>query len=252
MNLLKRVWRSSLGKKYVMAISGAALLLFVIGHMVGNLQIFLPPEAINRYGHFLQSNIEILWPVRIGLLVLVLAHIVAAIQVSAENKAARPMGYLSSRPYAASLGSRTMLMSGLIILTFIIYHMLHYTVQVKAANLTGIDFSQLKDAEGRHDVYAMLIYGFSKPAVSLFYVIAMGLLCLHLSHGASAMFQSLGWKNHVYGPWIENAAKVVAILIFVGYVSIPVAVMLGHGSDYLRSIEKSVGGRAVAASRTAR
>ena len=129
---------------------------------------------------------------------------------------------------------------------------MHYTVLVKAVNLTGVDFSQLKDSAGRHDVYAMLIYGFGKPVVSLFYVVAMGLLCLHLSHGASAMFQSLGWKNHVYGPLIEGAAKVLALLIFVGYISIPVAVMLGHGGEYLRGIEKSVGDRAVATSRTAR
>lgn len=246
MNLLKRVWRSSLGKKYVMAISGAALLVFVIGHLIGNLQIFLPPEAINRYGHFLQSNLEILWPARIGLLVLVLTHIVTAIRVSAENKAARPVGYLSSKLYAASLGSRTMLMSGLVIFAFVVYHLLHYTVLVKALNLTGVDFSQLKDSQGRHDVYAMLIYGFSNPAVSLFYVVAMGLLCLHLSHGASAMFQSLGWKNHVYGPWIDGASKALAILIFVGYISIPVSVMLGHGREYLRDVEKSAANRSVA------
>src|SRR5262245_12775802 len=105
MNLLRRLWRSSLGKKYVMALSGAGMFLFVIGHLVGNLQIFLPPDAINRYGHFLQTNLEILWPVRVGLLVLLLAHVIAAVRLSAENRAARPVGYAVSKPYAASYAS---------------------------------------------------------------------------------------------------------------------------------------------------
>ncbi len=233
MNLLIRFWRSSLGKKYIMAISGGALLLFVIGHLLGNLQIFLVPEAINRYGHFLQTNLEILWPARIGLLVLMVLHIVSAIRLSAENRAARPVAYANPTPYAAGYASRTMLMSGLIILAFIIYHLLHYTALVEAINFTGLDFSKLHDSQGRHDVYAMLVYGFSKPVVSLFYIVAMALLCLHLSHGVSAMFQSLGWKNHVYGPFLDRFAKVAAVAIFLGYTSIPVAVMLGHGKDYL-------------------
>lgn len=236
MNLLIRLWHSSLGKKYLMAVSGAGLFVFVIGHLVGNLQIFLPPEAINRYGDFLQSNLEILWPARIGLLVLVGVHIVSAIRLSAENKAARPVGYANPTPYTAGYASRTMLMSGLIILAFILYHLLHYTVLVKAVNFTGVDFSTLHDAKGRHDVYAMLIYGFSKPVVALFYLVAMALLCLHLSHGVSAMFQSLGWKNHVYGPLLDRLARIAAIAIFVGYSSIPVAVTLGYGRAYLRDV----------------
>jgi len=239
MNLLQRLWHSSLGKKYLMALSGAGLLVFVIGHLVGNLQIFLPPEAINRYGHFLQSNLEILWPARIGLLALVAVHIVSALRVSAENKAARPVGYASPRPYAASYASRTMLMSGLIILVFIVYHLLHYTVLVRAVNFTGVDFSRLHDSQGRHDVYAMLIYGFSQPVVVLFYLVSMALLCLHLSHGVSAMFQSLGWKNHVYGPLLDRLARITAIAIFVGYSSIPVAVTLGHGRAYLREVTRA-------------
>jgi succinate dehydrogenase / fumarate reductase cytochrome b subunit len=221
------VFKSSLGKKFVMAATGALLFLFVVGHLVGNLQIFLGPEAINRYGHFLQSNVEFLWPVRICLLAIVLLHIWSAAKVSRENKAARPVGYVGDPAApAATYASRTMLMSGLIIATFIIYHLLHYTVQVKAINFTGTDFVSLHDEQGRHDVYAMMVLGFRQPLVSLFYIVAMALLCLHLSHGVYAMFQSLGIKVGFCPCLPKCLAKWGSILIFLGYVSIPIAVLL--------------------------
>lgn len=217
-----------------MALSGALLFLFVIGHLAGNLQIFFGPEAVNRYGHFLQSNPEIIWPARIGLLVLVVLHIWSAIKLSAENKAARPVGYAGNPAApAASYASRTMLMSGLIIAAFIIYHLLHYTVQVPAINLTGKDFLSLQDEQGRHDVYAMMVLGFQQPLVSGFYIISMALLCLHLSHGVYAMFQSLGIKMGCCPCLPKCLAKWSAILIFVGYVSIPVAVLVGLGKNYV-------------------
>ena len=220
-----------------MAGSGALLFLFVVGHLVGNLQIFLGSEAINRYGHFLQSNLEIIWPARIGLLALVGLHVWSAITLSAENKAARPVGYAGDPvPQAASYASRTMLMSGLIIAAFIIYHLLHYTVQMKAINLTGVDFKTLETSVGTeraHDVYAMMITGFRNPLVSSFYVLAMALLCLHLHHGVYAMFQSLGIKV-TFCPCLPKClAKWAAILIFAGYVSIPVTVLAGLGKDYV-------------------
>jgi succinate dehydrogenase / fumarate reductase cytochrome b subunit len=229
MNIVANLFRSSLGKKYIMAISGGALFLFVVGHLLGNLQIFLGAKAINRYGHFLQSNKELLWPVRIGLLGMVALHIWSAIKLSAENKAARPIGYLHDPvPVAASYASRTMLMSGLIVAAFVLYHLLHYTVQVRSLNLTGKDFLALHDAEGRHDVFRMMVTGFSHPLVSGFYILSMGLLCLHLSHGVSATFQSVGLKNEVCGPLIDRFARTTAWLIFFGYSSIPIAVLLGY------------------------
>jgi len=210
-----------------MAASGALLFLFVVGHLVGNLQIFLGPEAINRYGHFLQSNMEIIWPARIGLIVLVALHVWSAILISIENTAARPVGYAGDPAApAASYASRTMLMSGIIIAAFIIYHLLHYTVQVKAINLTGTDFLTLHDEKDRHDVYAMMVLGFRQPLVSGFYVVAMALLCMHLSHGIYAMFQSLGIKVGCCPCLPKCLAKWGSILIFLGYISIPLAVLL--------------------------
>lgn len=227
MNVVAGFFRSSLGKKYLMAITGVGLFLFVVGHMLGNLQIFLGPEAINRYGSFLQSLGELLWVARIGLIVLVLLHIWSAARLSAENKAARPVGYGEFKPVGSSYASRTMLMSGLIIAAFIIYHLLHFTVQTPAINGTGRDFVQLHDEKGRHDVYRMMVMGFSVWYVSLFYIVAMVLLSVHLSHGVSAMFQSLGLKNRNWKPLIDGFAKFIAIVLLVGYCSIPIAVLLG-------------------------
>jgi len=231
MNIIVNLFESSLGKKYIMAVSGGALFLFVVAHLLGNLQIFLGSEAINRYGHFVQANKEILWPARLGLLAAVAMHLWSAVKLSAENKAARPMPYSDWNPTAASYASRTMLMSGLIIAVFVIYHLLHFTVQAKSINFTGQSFVAFRDAKGRHDVYRMMVTGFSSPPVSGFYVLAMGLLCLHLSHGIGAMFQSVGWKNDVYGASLDRFAKVAAWLIFLGYVSIPIAVLLGYGKE---------------------
>jgi succinate dehydrogenase / fumarate reductase cytochrome b subunit len=217
-----------------MAVSGFVLFAFVIGHLVGNLQVFLGPEAINRYGHFLQSNVELLWPVRIFLLLMIGLHIWSASKLSVENKAARPISYVKYEPFGSSYASRTMLMSGIIVLVFVIYHLLHFTVQVSYVNLTGQNFIDFTDPEKRHDIFKMMVVGFSNGWVSGFYILGLALLCLHLSHGASSMFQSIGWKNRAYGPFLDTAACVVAALIFFGYVSIPVAILLGYGKEAIK------------------
>ena len=111
---------------------------------------------------------------------------------------------------------------------------LHFTVQIPGINFTGQDFASLSDAKKRHDVYGMMVLGFRQPLVSGFYMLGMALLCLHLSHGLSAMFQSVGWKNDVYGSGIDRFAKIAAWLIFLGYISIPLAVLLGYGKEVLR------------------
>jgi succinate dehydrogenase / fumarate reductase cytochrome b subunit len=225
--LVRNLFCSSLGKKYLMAGTGMLLILFVIAHMLGNLQFFLGADAINRYGDFLQSNKEILWPARIGLLVLVLVHIWSATKLTLENRAARPVAYQKWEPTAASYASRTMMVSGIIVALFIVYHLLHYTVMVQAVNLTGKNFAGFVDDKNRHDIHQMMIVGFSNLWVSIFYILGVGLLCLHLSHGASAMWQSLGWKKRSYGPCLDRAAKVGAALLFLGYISIPISVLTG-------------------------
>ncbi|MBM3840756.1 MAG: succinate dehydrogenase cytochrome b subunit [Verrucomicrobia bacterium] len=223
-------FQSSLGKKYVMAVSGFCLFGFVIGHMAGNLQIFLGHEGpLNHYAHFLQSTPELLWPARIGLLTLVVLHLWSALKLTAENRAARPIGYLGNPPPpAASYASRTMLMSGLIIAAFIAYHLLHFTLKIPSVNLTGQDFRALLDPQTKHpDVYRMMVVGYSNVWVSGFYILGMALLCLHLSHGVSAMFQSIGLRNDRTEKWIDHGARAAAAVIFVGNCSIPIAILLG-------------------------
>jgi succinate dehydrogenase / fumarate reductase cytochrome b subunit len=234
MKLIDGIFRSTLGRKFLMALSGVALVLFVIGHLIGNLQIFGPPELINHYGALLHSKPTLLWCVRLGLLAVVGLHVWSAIALSNANKAARPVPYENWSPTAASYASRTMLMSGLIIASFVIYHLLHYTVQTPAINFTGHDFTTFKDAEGHADVYRMVIVGFRQPLVSMFYIVAVGLLCLHLSHGVSAAFQSLGLKNKTWGPLLDRFAQGFAVVIFLGYASIPAAVLLGLGKELVK------------------
>jgi succinate dehydrogenase / fumarate reductase cytochrome b subunit len=222
MNMLWRLVTSSLGKKFLMAITGVGLLLFVIGHLAGNLQIFLGPEPINRYGHFLQTTPEILWPARIGLLTFVIIHIWTSLSLTIENRAARAARYEVKELVAASLASRTMIWSGLIIVAFVGFHLAHYTLLI-----VHPEYRELHDAHGWHDIYRMMVIGFSNGWVSGFYVLSIGLLCIHLSHGASAMFQSLGLKNEAYASLIDRFAIVAAVVIFLGYISIPLAVFAG-------------------------
>lgn len=235
MNLLQRIWSSSLGKKYLMAISGAALFAFVIGHLLGNLQVFGPPELINAYAHFLKSKPGLLWGARFGLLAMVALHIASAVTLAQMNKAARPEPYAGKSAYGSTPQSRYMLVSGLVILAFVLYHLAHFTALLPGINGVG-DFKSLKaDLHGEQvaDVYAMMVLGFQVWWVVAFYFVAQGLLFMHLGHGLAAMFQSLGFRNHVWWPRVECFAKVASIAIFIGYAIIPLAIFLRVvGADY--------------------
>jgi succinate dehydrogenase / fumarate reductase cytochrome b subunit len=177
------------------------------------------------------------------LLVLIGLHVAAAVTLSAQNKAARPQPYAGqTKSLDASLASRTMLMSGLIILAFIVYHLLHFTAVVATVNGAGFDFDELYEPNTGHpDIYAMIVCGFSVWYVALFYLIAVGLLCFHLGHGLAAMFQSLGLRNHVWTPRITAFAKTASLLIFLGYAAIPVSVIaFHHGKEYADRVKAGV------------
>src|SRR5262247_1975080 len=163
---LRRLWRSSLGKKYVMAVTGLGLWVFVIVHMLGNLQIFLGPEKINSYAALLKATPALLWSARIGLLFIGTLHVTAAAQLALANRRARPVSYKFKKPVASTFANRTMWISGLIIFAFILFHLAHFTF-----GWVNPQFLRLEDAEGRHDVYQMMIDGFSNPLVSIFYII---------------------------------------------------------------------------------
>jgi succinate dehydrogenase / fumarate reductase cytochrome b subunit len=214
---------SSIGRKIIVALTGVILILFVIGHLLGNLQIFLGPEWINSYAQHLRDLGPLLWAIRAFLLVSVLLHIYFTIQLAIENKRARRSAYVEKEHVKATFASRHMVMSGLIVLAFIIYHLAHFTVRV-----TDPRFELLKnDPLGRHDVYSMMVYGFQSYLVSGFYFVGLFLLTLHLSHGASSFFQSLGLSNKKLTPRLALGGRVFAWALFIGYMSIPVAVLLG-------------------------
>ena len=236
MNLITRTWHSSLGKKYVMALTGIALFLFTIGHLVGNLQVFGSPDLINTYAHFLKSKPGLIWGARLGLLACVGLHIAAAVTLSALNKEARPEPYASGTTYGSTRASRTMLVSGLVILAFVVYHLAHFTALLPGVNGVG-DFRKfeavLPDGTRTHDVYAMMILGFQVWWVVAFYLVAQWLLFTHLGHGLASMFQSLGWRNHVWWPRIQTFAKVASLALFIGYSSMPAAIFMRLvGADY--------------------
>lgn len=255
MHFLKKIWHSSLGKKYVMGISGFVLVFFVTTHLMGNLQIFVGPYWINTYGQFLHERHEVLWPARIFLITMIVLHIWSALKLRAENRAARPVGYDNNPPsFAASYASRTLMMTGIIVAAFVVFHLLHYALEVRAANFLGIDFSTLRDSAGRPDLYLMLLLGFSRWPVSVFYIFAVGLLCLHLSHGMRAMFQSVGWKWTFGGVshLPDRIARWFALMLFILYISIPLAVMCGYGKAYRENALQQLTSSAAAGKEAAR
>ncbi len=221
---------SSLVKKYLMAISGLVLALFVLGHMLGNLQVFEgSPGPLNRYAAFLQSLGELLWLVRLFLLACIVVHVWMAILLTMENRRARGLGYKKEATVQASYASRTMIWSGLIILAFVLFHLAHYTLQVIHPIFKSLEY--VENDRHMHDVFAMVLVGFSYPAVVAFYVVAIGLLCLHLSHGVSSMFQSLGVRNDKWRGRLNSVAKAYGAIVFLGFVAVPLAVQLSLHAD---------------------
>lgn len=210
-----RFFDSTVGKKAVMAITGAMLFGFVIAHMLGNLQVFLGPEKINAYGALLHSNPGILNAARAGLLLAVILHITSSLQLWSLNKKARPVAYVRKKSVSSSYASRTMMWSGPILFFFIVYHLLHLT--------GGQAHPQFREG----DVYHNLVSGFQQPAAAIFYIIAMILLANHLYHGAWSMFQSLGVNHPKYTPMLKRFAAFAAIVIAVGNISIPVSILTG-------------------------
>ncbi|MGZ4967693.1 MAG: succinate dehydrogenase cytochrome b subunit [Chthoniobacterales bacterium] len=223
MNRAAAFYRTSIGKKFIVAVTGIILMLFIIGHLLGNLQIFLGPDWINSYAEHLRALGPLLWAIRLFLLTTVILHIWFTLRLAIDNRLARPERYKKKEHVKATFASRSMVISGLVVFAFILYHLAHFTVRV-----TDPRFALLKaDPLNRYDVYSMMVYGFQNVYVSAFYVIALFLLTLHLTHGASSFLQSLGLNDKKLMPRLAFAGSVFAWLIFLGYTSIPVAVLCG-------------------------
>jgi len=206
---------STLGKKILMAVTGIILFGFVVGHMLGNLQIYLGEERLNHYAELLQANKPFLWTFRSVMLFCVGVHILAAVQVWLRNRAARPVKYKVFRPPAVDYAARTMVWSGPILALFITYHLLDFTV-----GTTNPDFV-------RGEVFQNVIASFSNPLIAIFYMAANLLLAFHLYHGLWSLFQTIGWDHPRFG-WVRRAMAIFfSVLIGAGNISIPLAVLTG-------------------------
>lgn len=222
MNRVAQWYLSSIGAKLVMAATGILLFLFLIGHLSGNLLMFAGQDAMNGYAKWLKDRGPLLWAARLGLLIIFASHVASAFRVWRLNRAARPEPYAVSKYLVTTYAARTIMVSGVIILAFLVYHLMHYTLGV-----TNPEFLHLLDAKGRLNVYGMVIRGFSNVAVSSVYLIAMLLLGMHLSHGVTSFFQTLGLHGKKFSAFTEKIGPAFGILIFAGYASIPLAVLAG-------------------------
>jgi succinate dehydrogenase / fumarate reductase cytochrome b subunit len=217
MNRAVRFYRSTVGKKVVMAVTGVIGIAFLIGHAVGNLLVFRGPEALNSYSAFLKSSGEILWLVRGVLLASVILHVIAAYQLTMQNRAARPVGYARREPQVSTLASRTMRWGGALLLAFVIVHILHFTtgtIQPTGYFRTG-------------DVYGNVVGSFRIWWVTLFYVAAMVALGAHVYHGAWSSVRTIGFARPSENPLHRRVALGIALFLWLGFTSIPIAVLFG-------------------------
>lgn len=216
------LYRSSVGKKFLMAVSGLVLFVFIILHMIGNLKVLFGAEGFNAYAGFIREvgypavpHYGVLWGVRIALLLAVGVHVVAAFQTWGMSRKARAVGYRKNEDLSFSYASRTMRWGGVIILLFVIYHILHFTTGHAHADFVY------------GDVYHNFVVAFGNPLVLLVYLVAQAALCLHLYHGLWSVTQTLGANHPKYNHLRRPVAAVLAVAIFAGFVIPPVAVFVG-------------------------
>jgi succinate dehydrogenase / fumarate reductase, cytochrome b subunit len=248
--------KSTILSKIVMAVTGLVLVLFIMGHTLGNLQLFIGKETFNTYAQFLQGLGELLWVIRIVLFLCLVFHIITSIKLKFYNLSSKPKKYQVKNYIKAKLKSRTMIWTGIMIFAFLAYHIMHFTMGItnpKDFNLHeryvnknnfGVLSPQAiaimkempdifpkdelyKVVLERHDVYSMVIAGFKNPLISLAYIIGVILMGFHLSHAIQSMFQTLGWNNPRYFPSVIAGSDTLATLIVVALISIPITILLG-------------------------
>lgn len=242
MSLLANLFSSSIGRKFLMAVSGLILTGFAFGHLFGNFQIFGHPDQINGYAHFLHSLGPVLWAVRLVLLAALVVHVWAAVALTLESRSARgPEKYGVHKWLEATIASRTMRMTGLIVFAFIVYHILHFTVGLAGSDyykgniaevILSKDVSEFgiplaKAGTAVQDVYSMIFIGFSNPLVVGFYILATGLLAVHLWHGVESLFQTIGWRNGTWSGHLRKIVGLLALAYFLGNFAIPGAIFAG-------------------------
>ena len=221
--IVSRVWKSSIGRKLIVAITGLVLVGFLAGHLAGNLLVFAGPKHFNDYAQYLHEVFHGVgvWIARAGLLAAVVLHIAATVSLTRENRAAHT-AYVHPATIQTSKSSKAMLWTGLTILAFVIYHLMHFTLHI------GNNYEAYRDPAypDRMDAWKMVIDGFSVWYVVLFYIIAMTLLCSHLTHGVASMFQTLGLRSKKSAPMVTFVSKGYALVIWLGFISIPIAILV--------------------------
>jgi succinate dehydrogenase cytochrome b subunit len=213
---------TSLGSKVLVALSGLALAGFVVFHMLGNLQVFQGPDALNSYAAFLREMPIALWTVRLALLTIVAVHIGLSVRLAIHNRRARPVGYVSHRYRRASVSSRTMALTGSLLVLFIVFHLLHLTAGVVDPSVHNrVDF------RGQRDVFGNVVHAFQNPVLVLIYLVGQVVLGLHLSHALSSSLQTLGMEHPMLDRLVRGVGPLVAMLVVVGNTAIVLAIAFG-------------------------
>ncbi len=214
-----QILKSVVGRKVFMAITGQCMVLFAVVHLVGNSSIFVGPDGINAYAKHLHDLGPLVWVFRAGLFALVSTHIFFGVQLTLENSAANPAGYAVKRQLKATFASSTMIWTGITLIAFIVFHLLHFTARTLPGVVKGVD------ALGRYDVFTMVVTAFKNGGISCVYLVAMAALFLHLSHGIQSFFQTMGWNTDKTQCSISMIGKAVAFILLAGYAVIPISIL---------------------------
>jgi len=218
---LVRLFSTSIGDKLIVALTGGALLVFLLGHMLGNMTVFQGQESLNSYAAWLQGH-PLVWIFRFGLLAVFVAHVLVTVRVTKANRRARPVRYAHRIVRQMNFTSRYMVLSGLVVMSFLGFHLLHLTF-----GAIQPEIYQLTDSQQRHDVYTMVVLGFRNPWIAGSYVLSILLLGLHLIHGAASLFQTLGINHESYTVVIRYGVYLLVTGIVLGYCSIPLLIFSG-------------------------
>ncbi|MCC7194031.1 MAG: succinate dehydrogenase cytochrome b subunit [Gemmatimonadaceae bacterium] len=223
---LVRLFADTIGRKSVVAVTGGLIILFLLGHLAGNLLIFRGQDAINEYAHRLKSNpiYPLLWVERVGMLGVFLLHVIGTITLTRRNRAVRPVRYEMWVPSRSTVAGRYMALSGLVILAFVVFHLLHFTLGVVDHSNTSLD---LLDSAGRRDVYSALVGSFHNPWIVLSYIVAIGLLGMHLRHGISSAFQTIGVHTANDSRIVKTVMLAIVGFLVIGNWAIPLMVLFG-------------------------
>ena len=219
-----QLWSSTIFQKWVMAVTGILLVLFLLGHLAGNLLIFLGPDDMNAYGEELRHLLHgsAIWVARIGILVSFILHINAGIRLAALNRRARGGTNAKAEPQRSTMASRSMIYTGLLLVFYVLYHLAHFTWGVVHS-----EYYTYVDALGRHDIYRMVIESFQQPAITGTYIVAMIVTALHLNHAIQSAFQTLGISHPRYNALIRSGGQALSLVIALGFISVPVAIIIG-------------------------